>query len=75
MKKSIYIFCLLVFILVSCQRTSDIEQSDSFARGADISWLPQMEESGYTFYNDSATNTGRKEFQMKAFIADRKSVV
>lgn len=24
-----------------------------FAKGADISWLPQMEASGYVFYNDS----------------------
>jgi arabinogalactan endo-1,4-beta-galactosidase len=24
-----------------------------FARGADIAWLPQMEASGYTFYNDN----------------------
>ncbi|MEI6755148.1 MAG: arabinogalactan endo-1,4-beta-galactosidase [Paludibacter sp.] len=25
----------------------------TFAKGADISWLPQMEATGYTFYNDS----------------------
>ena len=27
--------------------------SDSFIKGADISWLPQMEASGYIFYNDA----------------------
>ncbi len=27
--------------------------TSSFAKGADISWLPQMEASGYTFYNDN----------------------
>ncbi len=26
-----------------------------FAKGADISWLPQMEATGYTFYNDNGT--------------------
>jgi arabinogalactan endo-1,4-beta-galactosidase len=25
----------------------------AFAKGADISWLPQMEASGYKFYNDN----------------------
>lgn len=30
-------------------------QAASFAKGADISWLPQMEASGYKFYNDSGT--------------------
>jgi len=27
--------------------------TDTFVKGADISWLPQMEASGYKFYNDS----------------------
>ena len=26
--------------------------AQDFAKGADISWLPQMEATGYTFYND-----------------------
>jgi arabinogalactan endo-1,4-beta-galactosidase len=26
--------------------------TDTFAKGADISWLPQMEANGYKFYND-----------------------
>lgn len=52
MKKSIYTCFLLALLIVSCQRASENEQSDNFARGADISWLPQMEESGYIFYND-----------------------
>lgn len=33
---------------------SSIVATDStFAKGADISWLPQMEASGYIFYNDN----------------------
>lgn len=27
----------------------------SFAKGADVSWLPQMEAQGYKFYNDQGT--------------------
>jgi arabinogalactan endo-1,4-beta-galactosidase len=27
-------------------------QAGTFAKGGDISWLPQMEATGYTFYND-----------------------
>lgn len=29
-----------------------IQPAKSFAKGADISWLPQMEATGYKFYND-----------------------
>jgi arabinogalactan endo-1,4-beta-galactosidase len=29
------------------------QQSSDFAKGADISWLPQMEATGYKFYNDN----------------------
>ncbi|QJW90196.1 cellulase family glycosylhydrolase [Spirosoma taeanense] len=28
------------------------QQAQPFAKGADIGWLPQMEASGYVFYND-----------------------
>ena len=52
--KNLYllIFSSLMFLL-SCSRTTDVEKTDStFAKGADISWLPQMEASGYTFRND-----------------------
>ncbi len=53
MQRTVY-FCLsLLLLLLSCQHTTEAESSDtSFVRGADISWLPQMEQSGYTFYND-----------------------
>ena len=52
MKKIIYISLSLVILFICCQHTPEMEQPDnSFARGGDISWLPQMEESGYTFYN------------------------
>ncbi|MDD2796974.1 MAG: glycosyl hydrolase 53 family protein [Bacteroidales bacterium] len=34
-------------------RTSMISQKGSFAKGADIGWLQQMEATGYKFYNDN----------------------
>lgn len=44
---------------VSSQKEVDPpdEPSAAFAKGADVSWLPQMEASGYQFYNDN----GEKE--------------
>lgn len=52
-KTAVYLlsFLLLVF---ACQRQQQPPQKptpDSFAKGADISWLPQMEASGFVFYN------------------------
>ena len=32
-----------------------VQAAASFAKGADVSWLPQMEATGYKFYNDSGT--------------------
>src|SRR4051812_17920845 len=31
---------------------SQTKQSNDFAKGADISWLPQMEATGFKFFND-----------------------
>lgn len=46
----------LLFLLSGCNKegTSQNLQADNFARGADISWLPQMEANGCKFYNDKA---------------------
>src|SRR3954447_2336178 len=52
-------FLLLVFIsaviLVSCSHkvTSQKSSNTPFVKGADVGWLPQMEATGYKFYNDS----------------------
>jgi arabinogalactan endo-1,4-beta-galactosidase len=40
----------LVILLAAL--SSIAAQAQDFAKGADISWLPQMEATGYTFYND-----------------------
>ena len=53
--KSKFLFLTLtVFAFAACS-TSKIASTNvkkSFAKGADISWLPQMEATGYKFYND-----------------------
>lgn len=44
-----------MLLCLSCsvkQTTKTNVANDSFARGADISWLPQMEATGYRFYSD-----------------------
>jgi len=49
-----------LFFNVSCSKPQDKQPDDPivevpdtvFVRGADISWLPQMEATGYKFYND-----------------------
>jgi len=47
----------LAFFFNSCNNKGDSTSKSidtcSFAKGADISWLPQMEASGYKFYNDN----------------------
>jgi arabinogalactan endo-1,4-beta-galactosidase len=45
-------FLLLVSACNSKNEAQNTSES-SFAKGADISWLPQMEASGYKFYNDN----------------------
>lgn len=51
--------CLVFILLLSCNKNGANSQSPSgnsfFARGADISWLTEMENSGKLFY-DSASN-------------------
>jgi arabinogalactan endo-1,4-beta-galactosidase len=58
--KSLIILTLLVgllFILPFFLKDSLQAKTPKFAKGADIGWLPQMEASGYTFYNEK----GEKE--------------
>lgn len=46
MKKIISILLITISLLSFSQKKS------KFAKGADISWLPQMEATGYQFYNE-----------------------
>jgi arabinogalactan endo-1,4-beta-galactosidase len=51
----ILIVFLSVIILTGCSKEgmSQNKQANVFAKGADISWLPQMEATGYQFYSDN----------------------
>jgi arabinogalactan endo-1,4-beta-galactosidase len=54
MKKSIKLLSfLLVLVLVfaSCKSTKTASGESSFSKGADVGWLPQMEATGYKFYD------------------------
>jgi arabinogalactan endo-1,4-beta-galactosidase len=45
----------LVLFLVSLVFTSCTSTKTAFVKGADIGWLPQMEATGYTFYDQDGT--------------------
>ncbi|MFP9100807.1 arabinogalactan endo-beta-1,4-galactanase [Flavobacterium sp. RHBU_24] len=47
--KSLLLLGIIVFI--SCKSTRATTSEKSFAKGADVGWLPQMEATGYTFYD------------------------
>lgn len=54
--KQIFIFIFLFFMIAGCASKKNLITSNtSFAKGADISWLPQMEATGYRFYNAEGT--------------------
>ena len=53
----IIVFFLSIILLAGCSKDAPSQNppatNSSFAKGADISWLPQMEATGYKFYNDN----------------------
>ncbi len=46
------IFCAAMFAGCTAQKSSTQIQNKTFVKGADISWLPQMEATGFKFYNN-----------------------
>ena len=48
MMKNFFFFAVVLF-LSSCASS----QKNTFAKGADVSWLPQMEATDYTFYDSN----------------------
>lgn len=49
-----FLIISLVLSLVQCTGSRLFKsKKNGFAKGADISWLPQMEASGFKFYNDA----------------------
>lgn len=64
MKRIVFLlyYCLLYLAMLSCSKTNDISTTStapitSFAKGADVSWLPQMEASNYVFKDLNNTTT------------------
>lgn len=58
MNKNLVILLTIILIAgFSNEASSKKKPKNTFAKGADISWLPQMEATGYQFYNDN----GKKE--------------
>ncbi|WP_321517393.1 glycosyl hydrolase 53 family protein [uncultured Bacteroides sp.] len=59
--KSIFVLIFLVLNLSSCSAKDDnvtsITQTATFAKGADVSWITQMEAAGKKFYNASGSET------------------
>lgn len=52
MKKTLSILFTLLLSIQVFVKASENTPTQAFAKGADISWLPQMEASGYKFYNE-----------------------
>jgi arabinogalactan endo-1,4-beta-galactosidase len=54
-RNKILILILSVVLLTGCSKKGIFQskQAKFFAKGADISWLPQMEATGFKFYSDN----------------------
>lgn len=59
MKAKVLIILILLLMVNACKPSPVVPPTEetvipaNFAKGADISWLPQMEASGFKFYNTS----------------------
>ncbi|MCK9169491.1 MAG: arabinogalactan endo-1,4-beta-galactosidase [Treponema sp.] len=61
MKKKLFSFyrfstiaaVFVILFLPGCKTIEPSYDRSNFVKGADISWLPQMEAEGYTFYNET----------------------
>ncbi|MEN9322710.1 MAG: Arabinogalactan endo-beta,4-galactanase [Bacteroidota bacterium] len=53
MKKQhfVHLLYLVVAFAVSVEATGQTAEKQDFAKGADVGWLPQMEATGYKFYD------------------------
>jgi arabinogalactan endo-1,4-beta-galactosidase len=54
-----YLILGLAFFSIHCTKTGtkDIPSIDTFSKGADVSWLPQMEAAGFKFYDSLGRET------------------
>ena len=51
MRKMKKTFRAITLVLILCLGHNGITQAQDFAKGADISWLTEMEATGKKFYN------------------------
>lgn len=51
--KYVLLIIISISLLTSCGITKQAQGKSAFAKGADVSWLPQMEASGFKFYNEN----------------------
>ena len=49
----LWLIAATILVAGCATHKANVLPNQFFAKGADISWLPQMEVLGYTFYNDS----------------------
>lgn len=49
----VLLFSIILLLGCSKEAPSQNKPDKAFAKGADISWLPQMEATGYQFFNDN----------------------
>jgi arabinogalactan endo-1,4-beta-galactosidase len=68
---------LVCWLFLSCTRIPSDLIAQTFARGGDISWLPQMEATGYKFYSDAGVEEdcfkilkahGMNTIRLRAFV-------
>lgn len=73
----VVIFSVLCLTGLSSKGISQNLHPKAFAKGADISWLPQMEATGYKFYNDNGVeedcfkilkNHGINSIRLRTFV-------
>ena len=68
MKKVLWVYCSALLLIISCSNKGSAPTptnpspsykppvvASAFAKGADISWVTQMESSGYKFYDKTGT--------------------
>ena len=55
MKINLLLLAGMMLVGMSCKKAPDSAKEEpvtpAFVKGADIGWLPQMEATGYKFYN------------------------
>ncbi len=57
MKSKLLYLLSIVVLFSACNSTKLVGQNPTFSKGADVGWLPQMEATGYKFYDSDGKET------------------